>query len=391
MQPTMDGGTARKDHPDFFHLQEGRPRDRLGLDGLPSQPHPGRLREHLHPDEYPCDDLRALPMGPAIEEAFAAAVQKRPPKLGTVRSEAEWEDLLAKPALSAFGREVTPLDKFAASTSWQRHVSTSVPGPTNLDTWMEADETLLIFDWDDTLCPTSHVRADPLLSLDEVAPCFRRLPGEASWEGEREFSEMRALLEQHADTVRELLVLASGVGRVQIVTLAQPEWVEDSIRHFMPSLAGLIEELDIQVIHARSANTPSCQRASLNEGKDLGQILKTQAIAWAARHFYGTGRDGCRARSWKNVLSIGDSDVERLALQDVIFRRVQTDGEGNWRECRCKTLKLLEEPTLEQLTGQLQSLTSWLIDIAHYDGDVDVDLGEALQDVNGAFSKNPPC
>lgn len=347
----------------------------------------GNLREHSHPDEYPCQ-----PHGRSarVSAEPRRRLQKRPPRLEPRRSEAEWEELLAKPGLSAFDREVTPLDKFATSTSWQRHVSPSLPDPSSPGRWKTADETLFIIDWDDTLFPTSHIRADPRLSFEEAAPCFRSTPRKAGLEGEHELSRMRAQLEQHADAVRDLLVLASSMGGVAIVTLAQRSWVEDSIARFMPSLRGLFDELDIHVVEARSAATLPCQRATYGEGRDLGQFMKTQAIAWVARCFYGTGRGGGTSRSWKNVLSIGDSEAERLALQDVLFRRVQTDGQGNWRECRCKTLKLIEEPTLDQLTGQLRSLTSWLGHIARHDGDVDVDFGELLQDPDNDLAGSPP-
>lgn len=311
-----------------------------------------------------------------------------------------WQDL------SAFARRDTPLERCAASTAWQRRASSGAESASDGD-WMDADETLIIFDWDDTLCPTSYIRADPRLSYDKVAPCFERTapdPAEtakSSPGGSREdeteeeddyeagLRRLRRTLEEHASAVGALLRLATEFGRVVIVTLAKPEWVQDSIRNFMPSLDGLLEELGIDVAHARDTARPWSRRRGVEQGQDYGQILKTQTMAWVARRFYGTGRGGRPARSWKNVLSIGDSDVERLALQDVIFRRVQTDGNGNWQECRCKTLKLLEEPSVEQLTGQLESLATWLGFIARYDGDVDIDIGEALDDLDLACSPSP--
>jgi hypothetical protein len=41
-----------------------------------------------------------------------------------------------------------------------------------------------------------------------------------------------------------------------------------------------------------------------------------------------------------------------------------------------KTLKLLEEPSIEDLTAQLHVVHQWLQGIVMYDGDLDVDLSE---------------
>merc|ERR1712062_154185 len=90
----------------------------------------------------------------------------------------------------------------------------------------------------------------------------------------------------------------------------------------------------------------------------------------AVRDFYKKGR----RRSWKNVVSIGDSSAERCALQDVVSRRVQRSRHGRWKECRCKTLTLMQEPSLEQLTAQLKKVTQSLPTLVLHDGDVDAIL-----------------
>uniref|UniRef100_A0A7S4SH59 Uncharacterized protein n=1 Tax=Alexandrium monilatum TaxID=311494 RepID=A0A7S4SH59_9DINO len=242
--------------------------------------------------------------------------------------------------------------------------------------WTDPDQTLIILDWDDTLCPTSYIRSDPRLKFDELAPCFRESHGSYD---ESYLAEVREFLERQAATVRALLEHAVKLGRAVIVTLAQPSWVEDSIRYFMPSIDGILQELGIQVVYARSTKHPRRCRHAVAEGQDPGLILKREAMSRVVKEFYGTC-GGRRGRSWKNVLSIGDSESERLALQDVIFRRVQRDHRGNWQECRCKVLKLLDEPSLEQLVGQLEPLSSWLAFIVQYDGDLDIDFGKELDD-----------
>merc|ERR1712007_116615 len=71
---------------------------------------------------------------------------------------------------------------------------------------------------------------------------------------------------------------------------------------------------------------------------------------------------------------IGDSVVERDALVEVTFCRTQPDRYGRERRCRCKVVKLNEDPDLLQLTAELEVLASWIYSLVAYDGDVDLDL-----------------
>ena len=84
-------------------------------------------------------------------------------------------------------------------------------------------------------------------------------------------------------------------------------------------------------------------------------------------------------RSWKNLVSIGDSTAERFALQDVVYRHVQRGRLGRWKECRCKTLQLFLEPSLEQL----QCLPALVTHVA----DVDVEFDKTVYNVGAAAPK----
>lgn len=74
------------------------------------------------------------------------------------------------------------------------------------------------------------------------------------------------------------------------------------------------------------------------EGRDPSQYLKQKTISKVLRGFYRTVKRRSsdpsrpRGRSWKNVLSIGDSTAERFAVQDVVLGRVQRDRRGRWKE-----------------------------------------------------------
>lgn len=262
----------------------------------------------------------------------------------------------------------------------------------HIDSWHKAEETLLILDWDDTLFPTTYVWNDPRLHWTKLAPCFgERDSGGAdgaSLPADPEKPEgptMRERLEQHAATVIALLRLAVSLARVAIVTLAEDGWVEKSIRHFLPSMEGVLEELGIEVVYARSAIPQRFIRmVQQEECHDLGKLLKTRAFLMVVKSFYRRHGDTRgkpnKERSWKNVISIGDSASERLALQDVIFQRKQKDKNGADKICRCKSVRLLMEPDLEKLIAELQVLSTWLRKLVLYDGDVDLDFSQMEED-----------
>mmetsp|Transcript_19519 Transcript_19519/g.56790 ORF Transcript_19519/g.56790 Transcript_19519/m.56790 type:complete len:356 (+) Transcript_19519:132-1199(+) len=262
----------------------------------------------------------------------------------------------------------------------------------HINAWHEVDETLLIFDWDDTLFPTTYVWDDPRLHWDKTAPCFSGCgTSDAVGEGlaadplRPDGPTMRERLDQHASTVIALLRLAVSLAHVVIVTLAEDGWVHKSIRHFLPKMVGVLEELDIKVVYARSAIPQRFIRmAQQEECHDLGKLLKTRAFLMVVKNFYRNGavcqRRATKERSWKNVISIGDSPSERLALQDIIFRRQQKDKHGADKVCRCKSVRLLMEPDLEKLIAELQVLSTWLRKLVLHDGDIDLDFSQLDDD-----------
>jgi len=252
----------------------------------------------------------------------------------------------------------------------------------HLEQWHEAHETMIIFDWDDTIFPTSFVWQDDRLHWNVPAPCLDA-DGAAStvpmFPDRPDGPAMRDMLEQHEKTAAAMLKLATSFGQVVIVTLAHEGWVETSIRNFLPGLEGVLEKLGIEVIYARNSIPARFLRGvQEEEGCDVHKALKAKAMERVLRCFYGKchGPRKGQGRSWKNVLSIGDSSAERLALQDVVFQHPQVDRRGRYKECRCKCVKMLSEPSLGFLTIELQVLLSWMHAMVVYDGDIDVDFSD---------------
>merc|ERR1719450_745272 len=92
----------------------------------------------------------------------------------------------------------------------------------------------MIFDWDDTILPSSWVH-EQSLRIDADAPL-------AEWQQD----ELSALARAAVDTLR----LAKELGTVVLVTNAERGWIELSCLKFLPSLYPLLES--VKTMSARS-------------------------------------------------------------------------------------------------------------------------------------------
>jgi hypothetical protein len=224
------------------------------------------------------------------------------------------------------------------------------------------NDSVFIFDWDDTLFPTWFVS-------EVVMPC---LPPDAKWDTNRVLpadSPFSESLANHAQTVRALLTIARGIGRVGIVTLAQRPWVLSSAKRFWPSLdiEQLLKDLDIPIIYAREClRRPMISQAKVEEGVNIFTIAKQAAMLKALKKLYGRN-------PWKNVISIGDSIVERDAITEVLWGH---DQDSDAVPC-CKTVKLMGEPSPEQLGAELTLLGMWLRSMATHAEDFDVVMDDS--------------
>eukprot|EP00437_Effrenium_voratum_P010989 CAMPEP_0181431358 /NCGR_PEP_ID=MMETSP1110-20121109/18205_1 /TAXON_ID=174948 /ORGANISM="Symbiodinium sp., Strain CCMP421" /LENGTH=555 /DNA_ID=CAMNT_0023554717 /DNA_START=40 /DNA_END=1704 /DNA_ORIENTATION=+ len=209
---------------------------------------------------------------------------------------------------------------------------------------------VLIFDWDDTLFPTRHVTETVKLRHPKDEP----LPPESPY-----YMELQA----HAKVVESILVSAREVGRVSIVTLARRPWVENSAAWYLPgiNIEKLFQDLEIEIFYAREHITrPHIYNAQLEEGVDMFVIAKRNAMLKCLRKIYGA------STRTMHVISVGDSTVEHLAAKEVLWCCPQEAGSF------CKTIKLMSDPSVQNLTEELQVLTSWLQQIVACEKDFDI-------------------
>jgi len=254
--------------------------------------------------------------------------------------------------------------------------------------WQGCEETLFIFDWDDTLCPTTFISSDDRVNYRDRCACFDKDPSMLLDPKDGSRGLLSDALSRHEAAVKDVLQAATSSGTVVIVTLAQEGWIDTSIENFLPGLKGFIEDLDIEFVYARQALSSWQLRAAMHDDMDVWKLLKTKAMEAVITRFYSR----TKRRSWKNIISIGDSIVERDALVEVTFTHSQCDKHGQEKPLRCKTVKLEDEPDLAQLTEELQVLQNWIKPLGFYDGTLSIDLGcseEAVAALRTLLSSSP--
>ena len=195
-------------------------------------------------------------------------------------------------------------------------------------------ETLLIFDYDDTLFPTSY-----------LAHHGYRLDGPDASE------EIQQVLDEYTFAVEKTLIEARQHGQVVILTNAETGWIELTSQKFMPRLSDLLESFPL--VSARSTYEP------------LGI---TSPFQWKLKAFESVINDhysGVRSQFVKsrNVLSFGDSVHERDAAHQVCAKHARTV---------CKSIKFMERPDVAQLTKQHALISDCFEQIVHHDATLDL-------------------
>jgi hypothetical protein len=196
-------------------------------------------------------------------------------------------------------------------------------------------QTVIIFDWDDTLLASSFLTAKGF-RLDNNP--------ERSTELETQLRELES-------SVVAVLTLAISYGPVHIVTNAEHGWVQLSAQKFIPAVVPLLSNNNIKVVSARSTY----------EALFPDSPVKWKYYAFQdklATYFTDMKVD-------KNVISFGDSHVEREAVRAV------TKG---FPSTRTKSVKFAERPSMEQLRRQIELVTNCFHYIYHHDGDLDLQL-----------------
>lgn len=244
-------------------------------------------------------------------------------------------------------------------------------------------QTVIIFDWDDTLFPTTYVRDDMELAWQK--------PMREQQLDSKEKADITKKLEECEKNVIKLIKQASGLGKVILVTLARSPWVTQSCRNFFPKCGALIEEMKVPVVYAQTGIQVDYDKMQMKSNEEIERFwsgIKGKAIASEVKQFYSQ----YEGQSWKNIISIGDSDFERLGTQAATADYVRRTGmssesvgeqevDGHVFNVRTKTFKLVDQPTIEELTVEVTMLQKWLGFMVNLDGSFDVNL-ENVEDAD---------
>jgi hypothetical protein len=216
--------------------------------------------------------------------------------------------------------------------------ATQLPPPSNDADKVRfaAEETVFIFDWDDTVLPSTWVQFQGL-RLDDASMVN-------AWQQE----ELGKVAAAAAETLR----IAKQHGTVVLVTNAERGWIELSCQKFMPTLLPSLE--NVKVLSARSTY----------ETPEVSSPLdwKLRAFESEINRIYGLEAKH-EPEGRKNVLSLGDSFHEREAL---------LQATNTLPNCRSKSLKFVERPDIRQLCKQHSLVTSCFDQIVHHDGNLDL-------------------
>lgn len=239
---------------------------------------------------------------------------------------------------------------------------------------------VIIFDWDDTLCPTTFLQGMRLCD----GP---RRPKPAS---------LQTLLESHARLVEAVLREAAAIARVSIVTLAKRAWLRECQAFHLPglNLSNLLAELGVTIYYAQDDNArrPAEQRCS--DWASLKQAAMERSIRdLGAKDARGAGSPGI---SWNSIISVGDGPWERQALRGLLGIDAgncvsdATPSQKAWSppvngRPWCKTVKLMVGPSLEDLGQELCSLPPLLRDVALRDEDLDFCADSPSELAAGAY------
>lgn len=218
-------------------------------------------------------------------------------------------------------------------TQSEPSIKCSPSSPTPRCTSHKLSETVIIFDWDDTLLASSFLSGKGYRLDTEMEKC----------------AEMDQQLRELEQSVITVITLALSFGEVHVITNAETGWVQLSAQKFIPGVVPLLSK--VKVLSARSTYESMFPESPLKWKFYAFQEKLSSLFA--------------ECKTSKNIISFGDSHVEREAVRAV------TRGLPN---TRTKSVKFAERPSMEQLRRQIELVTNCFQYIHNHEGDLDLQL-----------------
>eukprot|EP00929_Paragymnodinium_shiwhaense_P020845 TRINITY_DN13765_c0_g1_i1.p1 TRINITY_DN13765_c0_g1~~TRINITY_DN13765_c0_g1_i1.p1 ORF type:complete len:606 (-),score=109.40 TRINITY_DN13765_c0_g1_i1:99-1916(-) len=280
----------------------------------------------------------------------------------------------------------------------------------------DKQQTVIIYDWDDTLFPTHYVLGQ--LQMNPDLPLARQPRLNMGRMREVVPAKIAACEDKACEVVRN----ATLCGHCVIVTLAAATWFEKACNNFFPKFGRMVKQMGIKVAYAQSPVRIRKARAKAKTEEQFWGLVKGLCIAEEIENIY-TQYEG---QTWKNVISIGDSVFERygtLAASTAYMqgrrlskweltpytRPLQPTQKNEWQKVdqndhvvrlRVKCCKLVGQPDVDELIIQLDLVSKWLnhmvkcdagfdLNLEHIEGESQVAVVEAVLKGDRAQGKIP--
>jgi hypothetical protein len=263
----------------------------------------------------------------------------------------------------------------------------------------KCDQTAVVLDWDDTLFPTSFLKRSgfqmhvPVNQQQNVS--------------EEVLNEVLEAIDECQATAESLLRCAQNFGRIIIVTLSSRIALRQCARLY-PRVFDFLKVSQISIVHALDYKP--------EDSVCSGAQLKAIAISRELDRFYSQ----YKGQSWKNIVSIGDSNSERYGtlgathayvqkrfrdtkISPLSDERAYVEGwqcfdrdpdwsqrlegvhEGHMFKVRTKVVKLLDAPSSTDLAQQMTLLTQWFPLIVWHDDSLDLVFNDLREETVESF------
>jgi hypothetical protein len=262
-------------------------------------------------------------------------------------------------------------------------------------TFADKEQTVIILDWDDTLFPSTFVRSDMRMTLG-LPLRDQKLSAPAK-------KQVEHSLEECAAKADKLLRLCASYGKVVIVTLARANWVTDCCRCFYPGIGELLKQLDVKIVYAQegvNVDQKKVRGMNVQQCEMFWGAIKGRAISEEIKTFYSQ----YEGQSWKNIISIGDSNFEKIGTMNATADYMRENGievpgelayagdagskvvgfqpseaatvvvRDHTFHVRTKVAKMLDEPTADELQVGLELMRQWLPMMVKHDGGFSLNL-----------------
>jgi hypothetical protein len=231
---------------------------------------------------------------------------------------------------------------------------------------IDEKRTLIIFDWDDTLFPTTALR-------DHWKPkCKTWFKTALPWR-DKMTPQMRKLGQISSKVVK----LAMALGAVVLCTNAQRPWLTHSANLFLSEMKPILTRKDkpLEVFYALE----TMPELAYDEG-DSDEVMDEKAFyhyTEGKRRVMSQQVEKCftDAHLSRNIISLGDGDFEREALREIrTIEQNRRRRSGEKVKIMLKTIKMLDDPTVDDLLNELQILHTWLPKVVNYEDNLDISM-----------------